>query len=740
MEEIIYLVGERPAPAVGPLLRFLPPLPEGLGRAALQRLAPAEEADNFWILDPFGSAPTLPVEVAAQGRRVLVTVNNPVTRFLLELTAAAPSRQEFQAALAELSSARKGEERLENHLQALYRTECSRCRREIPAEAFVWEQGGRAPIARLYRCPCGEEGEFPTTEDDRRRAASLEAVAALHRARALERVAALDDPDRPLVEAALNCYLPRAIYALITIINKLDSLTLTPERRRCLTALVLFACDAASNLWAYPEDRPRPRQLSVPARFLEHNVWLALERGLTTLASAYPTTAIPIVNWPRPAPAGGICLFEGALRDLAARLANIPFRLILTVIPRPNQAFWSLSALWAGWLWGRSAVGAFKAVLRRQRYDWNWHAEALTSAFRHMAQSLPLNTPLLAFIAEPEASFLSATLTAMEKAGFDLNGLAIRTSHDPIQVLGRKRAYEHVPFNRPTPAMIAQAFQEYLNARGEPTTYLHLHAAALQAMAVEQSLPAEQNDISPIHDLLHQALQSKIFVHYSEAQSPESGLWGLAQWESTAIPLPDRVEMSVVRYLQKHPGVTLREVEIALNEELTGLLTPSLGLIQQVLTSYATENKGRWTLRPEDNAGVRRSELQSAGEILTVLGQRLGYTVTTGESGRLVLWQEGTETAFALYLSASAIAGRILRQNPYPPSRSILVLPGGRAGLFTYKLRRDPSLMALWAQGWRVIKFRTLRRLMTLPDLTRQGFLMELSRDPLEAPTQMRLW
>lgn len=720
-------------------MRFLPPLPEGMAGAAPQRILPTEERDNILVLDPFGSAPNLPVEAARAGWRVLATVNNPVTRFLLELAAAAPPRQEFQAALAELGSARKGEERLETHLQSLYLTECARCRREVPAEAFLWEQGGEAPLARIYHCPCGEGGEFPTTESDRRHAKILASTTALHRARALERVAARDDPDRPYAEAALDCYLPRAIYALITIINKLDSLSLTPERRRCLTALVLFACDAANTLWAYPEDRPRPKLLTTPARFLEHNVWLALERGVDALAVA--GAAVPIVNWPRPAPTGGVCLFEGALRDLAARLKNLPIRLALTAIPRPNQAFWTLSALWAGWLWGQQAASAFKAALRRQRYDWDWHTEALGSAFRHLSQSLPLHASLFAFIAEPEAAYLSATLVALESAGFDLSGLALRTAHDPIQLFARRRAYEHAPFHRPTPEAIRQALHEYLNQRGEPTTYLHLHAAALQAMAVEQSLAWAQSDISEIHAILQKALQSGGFVHHSDTQNPESGLWGLDRWEPEAIPLPDRVEMAVVRALQKQPTIPFNELERTVNEELTGLLTPSLGLLHQVLSSYAVEANGHWSLRAEDRASARRADLESASAALRSLGQRFGFTVAAdNEAGRVILWQENGQIAFAFYLLASAVVGQILRQNPYPPANSLLVLPGGRAGLLLYKLRRDPSLMALWSQGWRVLKFRTLRRLAAAPMMPREDFLQELTSDPLEAPAQMQFW
>jgi hypothetical protein len=41
-----------------------------------------------WLLDPFGFAPQLAIEAARSGYRVLVTANNPITRFLLEMAQA----------------------------------------------------------------------------------------------------------------------------------------------------------------------------------------------------------------------------------------------------------------------------------------------------------------------------------------------------------------------------------------------------------------------------------------------------------------------------------------------------------------------------------------------------------------------------------------------------------------------------------------------------------------------------
>ena len=234
-------------------------------------------------MDPFGASPSLAIEIAAHGYRSLVAVNNPITRFLFETAANPPDPADLTAALSELASARKGSERMETHLQSLYLTTCTKCQRQVPADAFIWERASRTLTGRIYHCPCGDAGEYPATEADQKNAAGIAATDGLHRARALERVAAPTDPDRRHAEEALECYLPRAVYALITIINKLDSLPLSPERRRGLFALVLNACDEGCALWAHPAERPRPKQLTLPSRFLEKNVWQALERGVEFL-------------------------------------------------------------------------------------------------------------------------------------------------------------------------------------------------------------------------------------------------------------------------------------------------------------------------------------------------------------------------------------------------------------------------------------------------------------------------
>jgi len=736
MDGFAYLPGNEPENP-GPLARYLPLAVDGIATAFLRR----HSKPGDWVLDPFGAAPRTDLEMARLGFRVVVAVNNPVTRFLLETAANPPSQADLRAGLAELAAARKGNERLETHLQSLYLTECTKCHRQVPADAFVWKRESLVLEARIHHCSCGDSGEYPATEADQARAASLAATDSLHRSRALERVATPHDPDRINVDEALECYLPRAVYALITIINKLDSFSLPPERRRALLALILTACDEASSLWPHPAERPRPKQLTIPPRFLEKNVWLALERSVEFWCNG--GQLVEAMNWPSvPGEAGGLCLFNGPMRDLAPHLKDISLGAVVTVLPRPNQAFWTLSALWTGWLWGREAAAPFKSVLHRRRYDWNWHAAALYATLKNLSEHLPLNAPLFAIVPEPESSFLSAALLAAAGSGFELTGLALRTRHDPAQILWQRRAFSHAekePAGIDVEA-VRRAMVSTLQERGEPVPLLHLHAAGLAAMADDHSLRWRNEALAQINTPILAALASPEFIHHSESKNPEIGLWGLTDWDAATDSLPDRVEMTIVSILQKKPGMAVVNLVTALNTELPGLLTPSLGLLRAVLASYAVEADGHLSLRPQDSPSSRRTDLETAAQALSTLALRLGVTLQRQESPqRLILWQDSGETIYAFYLLASAIAGRILRQNPYPPERSLLILPGGRAGLLAYKLDRDPALRCV-AERWRIVKFRALRRLTEMTGLTREFFEKELSGDPIEPPEQMKLF
>jgi hypothetical protein len=714
----------------GPLSRFLPPLEEGTVAAWLSQHVPP----SSWVLDPFGFSPQLPVEAARAGYRVLVTVNNPVTHFLLETAANPPPESDFKAALAELAASKKGVEHLETHLKSLYLTRCENCGREIQAEAFLWRKGEEAPFARIYECPeCGDSGERAATREDADRARNIAAADGLHRSRALERVAALDDSDRFHVQEALQHYLARPLYALSTIINRRDNLSLSPDRQRALNAMILVACDAANTLWGHPAERRRPKQLSTPNQFREHNVWGMLERGLELWMKE--GASVPCVEWPGKIPGtAGICVYEGRLKELAAELRQeIPIRAVIGSIPRPNQAFWTLSALWAGWLWGRAAVDPYRAALRRRRYDWAWNATALYAAFSHLLELVALGTPLFGLLPEAEPAFLNSALTAISAAGFDLKGFALRTEHDPVQLVWERGERLRREAGRPELAGLQKELVAYLAERGEPASYLHVHAAGLQLLAESHALRQDEQEFDESLRATHAAIETALkqdarFIHLSTGEGIETGLWGVHETTDSE-SLTDHAEEVIVRFLQANPTCSQLELEAAVYGELRGLFTPSMGIVSAILHSYARQQGPSWTLRPEDTTASRQQDLRAIESIIDATGKRLKYKTRSQE--RWLLWDEDGSPKRAFTVRASARVANAMAQNPLPVEDCVLVLPGGRAALIDYKAQRDPAFAERLKQC-RLAKYRLWRTLSEASILTRQTFEEQLASDPIE--------
>ncbi len=743
MDHQPYIPGMSPADP-GPLSRFIPPLEEGVISAWL----PPHASTSSWLLDPFGFSPRLVLEAARAGYRVLVTVNNPVTRFLLEMSASPPAEADFKAAFAELETAKKGDERLGAHLQSLYLTPCEKCGKEIPAQSFLWRKSEDAPYARIYECQeCGDSGERAATQQDIERATRIAGTDSLHRSRAFERVVSLKDDDRIYAEEAIEHYLPRPLYFLHTVINRLEGLNLTPARRRALNAMILLACDAGNTLWGHPSERPRPKQLNIPSQFREHNLWIQLERGL----SLWTETASGVVceAWPNKIPeSGGICIYEGRLKDLAHEVKKeIPIAAVIGAVPRPNQAFWTLSALWAGWLWGREAVEPYKLALRRRRYDWAWNATALNAAFAHLFELLPLGTPCFGLLPEPEPSFLTSALTAASTAGFDLQSLAMRTEHDPIQIVWKRGEHLKREINKVMVEDVSAAIYAHLSGRGEPASYLHIHAAGLIALTEAHALKDKEQEFDEAMRATQVLIQNALtgderFVHYSTGESVDTGLWGLSnlpERPASAPPanggsaqdesLSDRVEVAIVTFLQKNANSIYLEIEDDLYLRFPGLLTPSKMMIYSVLNSYAEKDGAAWKLRPEDVAAARRNELVTISAMIEAVGKRLSYSIRRQEKN--ILWVENEQIQYVFYVLASALIGRAVLETPFAPEQTLIVIPGGRAALAAYKAQRDPALAAR-LKKYRVVKYRLLRTLLEVPVLTRETFEEQIVSDPLE--------
>jgi len=722
-------------PPILPLSRYLPPLPEGIVARWLTENVPP----GSWVLDPFGSNPLTALEAARAGYRVLVSSNNPILSFMLEVLATAPPASDFEAAIAALGGSKRGDDRLENFLKSFYQTICPVCSQTAQGIGYIWQREQNLPVKVRFKCSaCGNEGEKPFDEQDHERLKNT-SNDAMHRSRAVSRVLQEgNDEQRGTVEEALKTYLARPLYVLTTLINRTEGLAIAPDRKRLLTALLISVCDEANTLWPWPSSRPRPRQLIVPTQFHENNLWQALEAAVAIWSSQ--SSPVPLTLWPeRPHASGGICLYQGRIKTLLPLPDDLQPAATISAVPRPNQAFWTLCALWSGWLWGRESVAPLRSALERRRYDWHWMTHALHTALASPNKRLSPDTPFFSIATEATPGFLLSLITAPATAGFALEGLAVNVEEDLAQFWWRSRKTAQIQSTSSPKMAIRKAISAYLCNRGEPANYLSIFTAALAGLIESGHLPQTIQDVTNdvmtrTQAALAELLEDRSFLtrYAGKATSDEGGVWWLVNSEECQEPLADRVEREIVNLLTGRAEIWRQEVDEAIYQAFPGLLTPSSELIDACLSSYA-EGAGNqsmlWHLSGQELPSARRNDLKTATDLLTVVAKRLGYQ-STGDNP--VIWQDNTgKPAYQFFLMASSQISRyVFESQSVPPDRCVLVLPGSRSTLLSLKLRRDPRLHAAVETGWHILKFRHLRQLAGLSNLNHTVWDEMLDGDP----------
>ncbi len=722
--------------------RFLSPVADGVAAHYVRNYTQPGDL----VLDPFGQSPSVAVEALSLARRVIVSSSNPILRLALSLAVRPPALGDLKAALTALGDARIGpgpNDRLEVQVKAMYATTCAECGTPTIADAFDWDAAEGQPIEKYYVClQCGGPRQATADDDDRALARRFGRSGPDYHL-LLSRTVAPDDSDRGRAEDTLAVYPARTLAAIAILVHKLESVELDRATRRLLAGLLVAAFDATTTL-----AQERPKVLAAARRYREVNVWLALESALGILAGQAGPDRSTTLEALLAAPAEpAIYAHAGPMRELAARLPPGMFPLILSAPPRPNQAFWALSATWAAWLWGLDAVESFRGSLQRRRYDWTWHARAL---HQPLAAAQPLLAPggrLICLLGEAEPGFNASLLAAASGAGYHLRAGALRADTAEAQLEFETGQPTAQAAREPDQFRAArEAAASTLRARGEPSRWASLHFAAWCELVANRLVAWDAADpLVPANRALEAvAADTTTFQRLGDSGGePGAGLWWLTDQAMRNGPpggqsLSDRVEAEVLRCLTSSEAIDEHDVLGNVYETLPGALTPGRALVMACLTSYARRNEaGLWQLRPEDMLEARSGELQTIQAELRALAGRNGFDVIGGGPQE---WREDGRTVYVFAVLASAAVGPELLGPARPARRRFLVLPGGRAGLLEFKLRRDPRLREALAEGqWTIVKFRQVRRMLADQDVTRATLEPALAGDPIEALQQLVL-
>lgn len=723
-----------------PLERFLPPLNHGMMTSWLKQFLPK----GTLILDPFGNHPFHVLELAKAGYRVVVTANNPIHSFMLELLASNPTVEEFNGVIKKVSNLLVNDhESVEEFIRSFYQIPCPHCGNIIEASKFIWHKEEQQAHSFIADCKeCGLSGEQTINPDNFGLSRQLP-LYSLHLSRALESVVPLHDPLRTQVETTLNFYPKRPLILLQILLSKIASSDFTNREETLIKALILQVCDQVNTLWSYPTARSRPRQLFVPAVYQEPNLW-----DIFSTAKDYWLTQsepVSLKPWPFVPPlSGGISLFKGRIRELTPPPMAGMFQAISAILPRPNQAFWTLSALWTGWLWGQDAVLPLKNTLMRQRYDWNWHANALFTVFNTLHTITQDSTPFFMLIQENENDFTSAAVLAAKKAGYILRQKACSGNFQTQQfywVNGMPQLSDFTmkEINQRSLFLI----KDHLTQRGEPATYELLHAEVLTGLAQSNDLGIlfqnkEEINLSETTNLLQQVLidPAEIKRFGGGSTSLETGLFWLKEEPEYQPSLIDKVEALVFNKLRDEKVVDYKDLRASIFLNCGGFFTPTEEMILACLQSYANpdpKNKGVWIFKTNEDENTRNKDKIEIEKILEHISKKLFFNQIIHNEN--ISWLENNKLIMNFFITIDTIISRFIFRTVENSLPSIILLPGSRANLLAYKLKRDPLIEFATSEKWHFVKFRQIRLINENPLLTRELFTKLVIEDPPEYQT-----
>ena len=722
-----------------PLQNFLPLLPKHVATAWVAE----NQLAGHYLIDPISANPILPVELAASGCKVLVSRSNPINWLMTEVLCQSGCGESIAAAVNKLLIHRKNDQSLEDLLKTIYLTPCSGCKKMVQAEGFIWEKGIAHPVGRVYSCPyCGDSGERETTDDDLeniRQLGNLE----IYQSRAKQRVGVTKEYEEDSIKAALACYLPRALYVCMLLVNRLELLEMDKEMKKFLHAALLTVFNDAHNLRHWPPRDYRFLQFAVPQRSLEVNLYLSLTRAHQKWPQFAPS--IPITYWPKlPAENGGVCFFQSRLAEKETLFNDLRHIAVTTIFPRPGQAYWTFSALWAGWLWGRNAVVPLRSALGRRRYDWFWYMKAIYQSMRRVQIKPDAAFRVFGIFPHFTPNLVFGLLMGMECAGLGLRGAAFRHNEELFQA-----EWVNTPNAIGEKRKIADVIRDSLKGIHEPVDLERIMMLAfvnqsLNRTATRTLREIEENEFTILNNEVKQTTDKGGVLIPTAASTQYGRKYILYERDDAAGPLSEQVEATVRTILQNAVEISRHSIDRMVCRRFMQQLTPEKELVNVVIDAYAeqvAEGIPQVKLRKQEYQAARESDMVEMENLIEKIGKQLGFAISRSKP---IAWSnpQTNKTVYDFYITTSTqIANPVLKPALHEDAEHVLIYPGSRAALMHYRMQEDSRFSEAADQHWHFVKFRHVRRLAEDDQLSVASWKALLDRDPplREPPAQLQI-
>ena len=143
-----HVVLPRRLPGLALLERYFPSPADNQLDAELSAFGRAGDT----VLDPWAGTGWTARRAIAHGMRVVAADPSPFAQLAGQAFLLAPEPGALDAAFAQLAASRRVDVPLKQHLEELYATRCSTCRRPVVGDQFIWPRDGDAPGRKIYHC------------------------------------------------------------------------------------------------------------------------------------------------------------------------------------------------------------------------------------------------------------------------------------------------------------------------------------------------------------------------------------------------------------------------------------------------------------------------------------------------------------------------------------------------------------------------------------------------------------
>lgn len=663
---INYALVETTRPIMYKALKYWGKKPHNIFRKYIETYTEKNEI----VLDAFAGSGITPLEAVQVDRKAVAIDLNPISTFMIEITAKPLDYSKFGKYYNEILLKLKQKEK---ELR-VFITKCARCKKEARVTSVHWE--GKLPILVRYECNCqkGNQGKEPDEFD-------IEIIKNSEKLKIPYWYPQDEFPKTDFFKSVrkgignhyYKLWTNRTLYLLSFLYKEIESVKDEEIKEFLKFAFISMIHLATIMVSARRPKSKRPDSGSwgrpafiLPKRHMEQNPVILFQRavedrqgiikakkssdkllaGKIKIAKNFKE----LIDKKRDK---NLLILTFDALDLSKIIPENSIDYVLTDPPYGGLIqYFSLSSLWAIWLKhndSRFEIPYEDEITIEHKKDFERYHNMLTKALREIYKVLKPGHYLTLTFHNREINVWNSVIKAGAYSGFIFEKILYqpnkRASEAGVAMpYGSAISDYYLRFRKPEKTgiseyqkmdkaeyerIVVKAAKDIIALRGEPTemTFI-LNGIYTELFSTGRFFEGSHEDIVNI-------LKDNIGKEFILIESKSGKLgpkWWLKNPEDMLfkqVPLSDRVEKVVLDMLRGNIKVTFDEILQKLFISFPNGLTPDTKSVIEVLKEYAvTTGDGRWRYKPDVN--YRDTEHSKMIYYLSEIGKRAGYKVWIG--------------------------------------------------------------------------------------------------------------